>query len=444
MAKKVDVNGFSYGLLEKLKYYTEGNKKVISKELEGSLGEKDLFQMSAFSIPNGKDYNGFMKDQDGLYARVGEIEYFGFQGKSYESYEQFVHLIYENEKSKISKKFIEEKVFDWLVKSKKNRKSDREFQMFFDEEKETVLKDFKISYRIENLEISRNFKIGEVSFFFTTEEYWREKFKKKDGNNEYEAMINHFKGSVYASCDLKGYEKERAHEASWELCAYGMDVLKSLFQGENNVLEPIIFEFERRCQHNKSDLSIVESEEEGIVINAQFKNGENLLNEDFLSWLEKDDKESLINTITLDKSGNELIQIAKEAIKYFSDALSNPSIIKKVISLVTIWETLILKGDGSAIKYSLIRYAPKIIYTDIDNRKQLENLISNIYSIRSDYIHHSKVPNLNEEMICHFQRETLSLIITFIQIGGKISTKDELLELIDQEIDKSFNLFNHI
>ncbi len=92
------------------------------------------------------------------------------------------------------------------------------------------------------------------------------------------------------------------------------------------------------------------------------------------------------------------------------------------------------------ILQSLCTYGPKLIFQKIEDRKEIVKIFKNLYSTRSSYVHHSKYNKFEMEELKRLQIGLSIMLSNLIKLGEKYKTKDILIEAIDLEIDKSFNL----
>jgi hypothetical protein len=440
--KKMDFDQASSILLEEFSEYKADFLPEIN-ELKGSISQKNILKINEIIKPLNKPYYGIERDSKSIFAILEKGRRLGFENKSYENFIKFINAVFESYKDKISLNFTREYSFEWIIRSRlsieKTARIEIDFISFFETKISENLKDYEISFKILNLDIQKDFKIGNVNFWFVPKNFWSDQINTNENN---QLLDDEFSGKVFVGCTVKGYEKEKAKQEAYELCCYAVDVLKTMISSTIDPHEPIYFEIDNRCKYQPHGVGLIKelnSKSPTINMNSNIRNC--ILDNDFINWILDPERELLSNTVLCFYSEiNELKQLCIESIKRFSDAVSSPKVYSKIVSLITIWESLLLPNENSPIKHTLLKYGPKLIFDHIEDRRKLEVLINKYYKIRSDYLHHSKENNVNEIETREIQNHTLSLIIVLLHASEKFQTKNDLLKTIDLELEKAFRL----
>lgn len=436
MSKKVkfDLDKYAISLVQKVVSLTM-NKSINEKVcLKGSLGEKNLYQMQK-PIRNHDSFK-IEKSSKGVFAIFEDKTMIGFLEENLLSFEKLVEKAYSKYTDKITLDKFEMICFKWIVTSKKEVDTIHRISTDFSTALETnvfsILKDYKVSYKILNIEISKNFELSDVLFWFVPKNY----FSNQQDLNE------QFKGNVFVSTVIKGVEISKAKELAYEKCCYAVDVFKTLYNSFIHPHEPVFFEIDNRCKYHQNGISL--TEEIGVnfpcigLIN-NIKNGR--LEDECIDWITSPERHLLVKTVEdIYDTHNELNNLVRDSVKRFSEALSSEQLHMKIVSLMTIWVSLLLPNEKSPIKHTLLKYGPKLIHDSIIERRELSKLINKFYGIRSDFIHHSKQTKINPDDTFEIQKQTLNLIIVMLNASLKFQTKKELLDLIDLEMEKSFRI----
>lgn len=140
------------------------------------------------------------------------------------------------------------------------------------------------------------------------------------------------------------------------------------------------------------------------------------------------------------KRTSEIDKLIINSIGLFSDALKERNLHRRISNIFTIFESLLVKDVNAGIIQSLCKYGPKLAVQDLKERKELVNVFISLYKVRSSYVHHAKLNEFNIDDLTKLQKSISKLLSNIMILGNKYTTKDKLMEAIDIEIDKAFNL----
>ncbi len=433
---RYDPNGLMIALLDKMTSRKVVVSNTATNPFKGSLAEKDLIVIEEPTIEPGQLYNGTISNNISIFARLNKNRELGLENEEYKSFLKLVKDVYISHKEDISYEFTRIKCFDWLVVSKidieKEGRIKKDFLTYFTDKIEEAKKDFEFSFRMMNLEIEKEFQLEDVKFWYTKKEHFGTKFNDTSKN-----IIN----NVFVGCTIKGKELGRAKELAKQKCFYAVDVLKTMYFSFIPPHSPIQFEVDSRCKYQPHSIGLYnEKDSSDSLINWNNEVDNEIINEEIIDWITSADKPELRSTIQFKSDENELYKLVKASITRFSNALSNEKLHGRIVDLVTIWESLLLPNSTSSIKYTLIKYGPKLIYDTIEERRKLAELIKSTYEIRSEYLHHSIESEISESDIIELQKNTLNLILVMYHSSKKYDSKNDLLKEIDIAIEKSFSI----
>ncbi len=250
-------------------------------------------------------------------------------------------------------------------------------------------------------------------------------------------MIEKFQGKVYASYSLKDVEKSRGEEIALDECYKAMNVLKTFSPTVMIPTKPTTFDIDKRINLGESSESIVKSLKDEKDLTINFQNGAIPFELKTKTIDELIEASRNFAILISNPNPSELQKLIINSLSKYSEAISDNNIHKRIVSLFTIWESLLLKDNESSIMSSVYMYGSKLLRQSIDERKKLISFLKDMYSIRSAVIHHAKERELDMKSVSFFQIETINLMNTITYHSGKHSTKNDLLELIDDAIHKA-------
>ena len=206
-------------------------KKTASPKETGSLSHKKVIdldlKLTSYTVRNGS----FNIVAPIAFCENGKCV--GFNEENYAQYEKFLSAINKdtNVNSVVSKEFIEDRTFKWIIDTHREQKAKSNFSSYLISEIEESAQELTIYYFIQHLDIKDPFQIGKVNFGFFTKEFFDkyvEGYRINMPNakeNPYEGMKESYQGFVYVSCVVKA-EREKAKEIALRECSLAVDILK--------------------------------------------------------------------------------------------------------------------------------------------------------------------------------------------------------------------------
>ncbi|MDH5610705.1 MAG: HEPN domain-containing protein [Cyclobacteriaceae bacterium] len=137
---------------------------------------------------------------------------------------------------------------------------------------------------------------------------------------------------------------------------------------------------------------------------------------------------------------NEMGQLVMQGINLFGLAISNSNLHKRIVELFTIIESFLIKDENEPILSSIIKYFPKLVSTEYEDRIKVKNMLTSLYSVRSALIHHGKQKEFEMEELAMLQQGIRVMILNCMQQAKKHETKISLLKAMDQAMDEAFKL----
>lgn len=138
----------------------------------------------------------------------------------------------------------------------------------------------------------------------------------------------------------------------------------------------------------------------------------------------------------IEKSEPTEFQMAvKRGIIRFSDSLSMGSRLERNVVLCSILDSFVLTSTEVAIKESLKKYIPILITTDPKSRKQAKDIINEMYSIRSNFIHHGEGKYISDKQMSLYNYFVFRTIQAYLVKSREYKELKDLYKDIDQKLD---------
>ena len=395
-----------------------------------------------------------------FHSEVDDVTYFikecekgecvGFNFEACKDFEKFVSTIYKDKSinNLVSKSFIKDMTFKWLVTTYRNKKANTGFISHLEEQIASSIKEIKVFFPLLNIDVNIPFEIGKVSIEFFTKEHFdsfenefRKEFPDRE-DNPYEDLRKKFQGGVFATCKVKA-ERKKAKEIAFEKCLLAVDVLKICDRTLDRPNEKTTYDIDRRVIGKPFNHTITQDSDTPNHIRIDMVNNPN-----FHSFSEKSLKtlfeerylgvfHDFLNNID-DREITELENLLTNAIRSFANSISNNDQHKRIVEIFSILESLLLKNEDSGIIDSVTKYCSKLVFKKVEHRLDLINLLKEMYKIRSSMIHHAKRREFSLENLRKLQFVTFSLIKELIKKTQHHKTKISLLDEIDLEVLKAY------
>lgn len=408
--------------------------KIEKENKSGSIKERSTHDLTdkMANRPIIVSSINILDEKRDIYEENNETK-IGFNKTTYPTFVNFIRNLYKIKtvSNRVTFNFLYEISFKWMLKVFKNNQADSDYTLFISQEIENTSDDWKYRYEILNLEIEKAFKLGNVQIeYFTKDFIMSLPFISEENRDDF---IKNYRGKVYATVNLQNVEKSRGKEIAYIESCKALDVLK-LFSP--TIAKPTYrtdFDIDKRINSNsKSETITCKHNEEGFNISW---NRESKTHEFSSQTIDRIilASEDFIKLICIEEP-NELQLLLLNSIEMYSEAISNSNLHKRIVDMLTIWESLLLKDASIGIQDSVSMYASKLLKRTVEERKEFISFFKGIYAIRSARIHHGKELDLALEDIAKFQLETINLIQKLILGSYQHNDKKSLLQEIDDVI----------
>ena len=323
----------------------------------------------------------------------------GFDGNNYILFNEFIVNACRKKEINcvLSKKCIEKLSFSLFEKKYKGEiENNFSFSQYLVNEVEKHIKQLKVSVPISYLSIEDSFKLGDITYEYYDEKFFDKLFaelnKEKNGSiseKSFEKLRKDYQGVVFASKIIVA-EKGRAVEKIIEevdeqiklircfSTTTFLQVVDSYFDRKGHTLIP-----HNHCFVFEGEAPIIDTfRDKSVDYYFPFTNKllENYNKTEFIKIFELINKEPKSGLEELLLNVAFLLSRCIEA-KFYQD--------KFVYALVSL-ETLLLKNTSEPSENSVGLRLSFLTRKETDKRKEVIELIKQLYILRSSYIHHGK------------------------------------------------------
>lgn len=373
---------------------------------------------------------------------------YGFEEAEYKKLKSFILQIYKEKEIKrlIGYNFLYKTVINWIFESYRKKRKKGKLSFYLQKEFKKTIKSYTIYIPVLYLNISEPFHVGRVLFTFFKNEYLdklESEFKQENPtiNTPFKELREILIGNVYASITITA-GAERVKEVGLEECSLAINCLR--------ICSPVMgfpkmksdFDIEKKSNVVLANNVILQpSDKEYNIILSKRRNAVTYRIDKFEFQNFRSMNLEVYHKFLLEPHGeDEIYKLILNSINSFSEALKDSNLQRRISKIFTIYESLLLKNSTGGILDSLCKYGPKLIFQKIEDRKDLVKILKNLYSIRSAYVHHSKYSKFDIEELKKLQFGLTRLLCNLIRLRKKFKTKDSLINKIDEEIEKAFNL----
>lgn len=365
-------------------------------------------------------------------------------GFSQQNYSQLIKLSKSIHKTSevhnlASSKFIEEKLFNWLIETYKNGQSSCNLSTYILEEIQCSIIEQTYCFPILNIEITNPFKIGDVWIKYFSEADFESWKKQKNGADDVDSLIKTYQGMVVAACTVKS-EPINGENIALSKSLVAVDILKMC---SDTIVIPDLdlnFDIDMRSRYQMKSETIIHSKDgfKNLIFNFKNLPTRHYIDEHYLTRLEEKELFKIGEYVFNYNKDSELYSLVIQGISNFGTALSLGDYHKRIAEIFTIFESLLLPNENSPIIDSLVKYGTKLIRKDSSERIEIAELLKRMYSVRSALVHHGKrkefdINDLKKLQICLF-----TLIVNLINKSQKHETKASILSEIDEAINQAY------
>lgn len=306
---------------------------------------------------------------------------------------------------------------------------------------EIANQEYAIYFPVEHLNIEGSLEIGHCLIKKETSEELKEHAIAMSMSQEDSiralSFIHSVRGKTNIRFQVSAEEKKAIEQAEIET-SIALDALKVLFASLKPAVDPIIFDVDFKNSYQttiKIMVHAINSPQLSSISQSLAYQDQGINNKVIkeLTTIGLSVFHDFLRKTTVNQS--ELQGLIRNAIRNYADAVSNRNLHERVSKTFSALESLLLPGDSSPIIDSLSKYLPKIISTDIGERKLINDIVKSLYEVRSAFVHHAKRKDFDIEHLLLLHNYTRRLILTLIDLSWSRKAKAEVLREVDERIN---------
>lgn len=370
---------------------------------------------------------------------------YGFNEANYNLFKALIEdiLLTEYFKNKVSFKFIERKAFDWIIEIHSSKIARNSILDFLKDEYLGSIREYLFHFPVLNLEIDTHFKIGNVEFTYFTKDFFENLYNDLQNDEsqsitkkDFETIFSkEYKGQVLAKICVKS-EKEFAQTVAQTEAALSVDILKIYGLTTTIPEKRTMFDLNYRLNYQMkfNYLSEEVGKKGSLSETLKFNTPPFCITLQQLAFANNNGLQTFSNFVIL-KKNDELYNLIIQGINLLASSLSNWDLHLRVINLITILESLLLKDEeDNDMERKVKARLSKIITNDFKEKEKLKILFTNIYQIRHKMVHKAIKLSINTKELITAQITIINLLLKLIQFNvvEKYALKAALIEKLNE------------
>lgn len=408
-------------------------------KLKGSAAERGIIDWSDKMVHTAiiirQKFHDFSDEK--ISVLINKIEY-GFADEStYKEYYKFVYAIlqYSDFQDKISQEYLKEKVLLWIIDVNINGRVKEDFWVYIYRNIDQDVHHVTYYYPILNIDIEKEFKIGNSRITYFTKEnsaHFFEGGSSIDNDDGIQKMLEKFQGKVHVAVTIEAEEK-LAGDLALRNANYAIDILKLTGPTVAIPNERCYIELESKMPFSYEYFSCKENN----ISKFSFHVGVNREHELNYTSQMIDNWSSLFNAIGfLNEKSDQLSILVSNSVRFFSKCMSENDLHLRVTQLVMIIEGIFLKDDE---KYQMEKKSKKRLLefrfrNDNQNKERFGNILDNMYQIRHKMTHKSKRLYIDNSELALFQMEIINIFQILLSHQTNFH-KEDFLNGLDEKIN---------
>lgn len=345
----------AYSFVEKVKVFENKTNKTNFNNWKGSsshIGVEDWSDKFIDSTAIIKEYMSDLSDYK-IYILKNSIKY-GFLEFDYVELYKLIYKISEwnNIQVNVSIEYLKEKIITWIIDIFINNVSKIDLFAFLEQNLQKDINKYKYCFPILNIDIEKEFNVGESKITYFSKEYFDEFYKNqidkkedidKDYKDNFDKLYRKYQGQVFVAIEIFA-ESKKAELIAYENACYIVDILKICgptiqFPDEVCYLElesriPFKHDFLRFKNDNKFDFSITTKVNRSQVLPFNSK-----MVDDYKVYFDEFGK------LTNPKFDSELEKLIKNSIIFYSKCISETDIHLRISKFIMIIESIFLLNE---------------------------------------------------------------------------------------------------
>jgi hypothetical protein len=374
-----------------------------------------------------------------IYIMISNIKY-GFTESDYKLFYKLVYEISEwkNIQSNVSIDYLKEKTLRWIVDIYINNVYTIDLFSFLENNLSKDVNKYKYCFPILNIDIEKDFSIGESKIKYFSKEYFDEFYKTRLSKDEcseenFNKIYRKYQGQVFVEIEVFA-ESKKAELIAYENSCFIIDILKLCgptiqFPTEICYLElesrmPFSYDFLRFKNDDIYDFSITTKVNRSQMLPFDLK----LVN-DYKPFFDEFGK--LLNP----KYNSEIEKLVKNSIIFYSKCISETDIHLRVSQFIMIIESIFLLDDE---KYKMENKCKRrFLDFSFDSRMgekiNFNEILTEMYQIRHKMTHKSIRIFIDYAKLRIFQIEIINLLFLILRNSHNFENKELLINHLDKK-----------
>lgn len=342
----------------------------------------------------------------------------------------------------ISSKSLIELIFQWLkARYMKSTIEPEKFTEYLEVKISELVRNEKISIPIVNMAIDTEIVVGKVVFEFLKRDLFDKieaklneavnngEMAEKECTHYIDKLRKDYQGKVVGTVQVIA-ERDRAIEKAEKEVDRSIMALKYFSKQATSPMSAALFGRKGMTWLPSRELFVFEDdipdtiEETFATINNCLYIDNALFNLMTSAGLDKLSKILLKNAVT------EFEELIITALYTFTKAISQVNYHDKIVFILSALEIVFLKDSGEQIQMSSGQRLGFCIHRDPQKRREVVELVSEAYKIRSNYIHHGQ-ENEDIEIIRRLQIACWKALNIMINNHEKFSVKREFIDYVE-------------
>lgn len=438
----LQLSAFSFvNKIVELNFNDENNNTY--KDWSGSSSHLSSVDLSSKVTNSPVIIQQFMTDLSDykIYIGIGDKKY-GLLEVDYKPFYEFVYKVSEwkNLQQKVSIEYLKTKILLWVVNIYIQKKCNIEFLNYLEELLSKDVNRYKFYFPILNIDIEKDFNIGDAKITFFSKEYFDELYstmsesgeiKKKHFNKAYRK----YQGQVFIAINVNA-EKRKAEEIAYEQGCYVADILKLCGPSVQFPNFECYLELESRIPFSYDFISFKNENKYDFSITTKMNRSQSLpFNNEFIK-----DYEIVFNTFgkLIDKTKlSEIELLVRNSIIFLSKSLSEKDLHLRVSQLIMIIESLFLNDDE---KYKMENKCKKrfsffLFHPNLKETNEFIDVLSEMYQVRHKMTHKSIRIFIDVGKLRLFQIYIITALDKIINNSSEYQNKQQLISSLEIETE---------
>jgi hypothetical protein len=394
------------------------------------------------------EVNGLTGEEVARYFRL-DGERFGLVGEEYSQFDDLVERVADRKEieNKISRQFVRDKSFEWLERCYTGNFSSIQYAEFLLSKAEEAIGVRRVHMPIQYLLVDETIKLGRVIISYLPQELFdglKEHYERNLPNQleRVGKIRDEYQGQVTASLKVEA-EKQKAVEIAkneiektlaflrffspsailaeipsrWNVMDKPAVVWTRFLVSSGEVFPDILKVNERYIGKKKSNTNKYWS-----IDNKQVRRFREL---------------EIVHghRILLEEEPTAVDDLITNCVLLFNKSLLEKERRDRLVFLLVCLETLLLKNSGEPIQKSVgQRLAVIEEGRDVDERKEIIDLVKQMHSARSEYVHHGEQVDLEISVLSKFQRLVWQAVHHLMANRKKYDKKLEFIEELETRL----------